>query len=116
VLEVDGRVAGVLYTQRIASPDVLYGRTIEDLAALHDPDGRFVQLIGLRVDPAMQQRGLGDQFLDFLLLWLGLQSPIEAAVGVSRCRDFAAQSRPMAEYVSTRDAHGRALDPILRFH
>jgi acyl transferase domain-containing protein/NADPH:quinone reductase-like Zn-dependent oxidoreductase/SAM-dependent methyltransferase/acyl carrier protein len=116
ILEVDGRVAGVLYTQRIASPDALYGRTIEDLAAVHDPGGRFVQLIGLRVDPAMQQRGLGDQFLDFALLWLGLQSPIDAAVGVSRCRDFARQSRPLADYVSARDEYARSLDPILRFH
>nr|QEO74263.1 phosphopantetheine-binding domain-containing pro [uncultured bacterium] len=116
VLEVNDRIAGAIYTQRIASPDRLFGHSVNNLAALHDPAGRFVQLTGLRVDPAMQQQGLGDQFLDFALLWLELQSPIDAVVGVSRCRDFKDQSLPLADYVAARGDDGRALDPILRFH
>jgi hypothetical protein len=47
VAEIHGRVMGVLYTQRINNVEELRSTTFENVHALHDETGEFVQLISI---------------------------------------------------------------------
>ena len=116
VFEFDGRIVGVLYTQRIADADVLDRIRYTEIDALHRPGGVCLQLIAFNIDPEFQGQGLGDEFLEFGLHWLGLKAGVQQIVGVSRCRNFAAARTTLDEYVRSRDSEGRLLDPILRLH
>jgi len=116
VLETGEGVVGVLYTQRIADPKLLDAARDDNVEALFDRSGSFAQLITVNVSPSQQQRGLGDQLLEFVLQVLSMRGGIERAVGVTRCRDYAEHSMPLEEYVRLRGEDGTPVDPILRFH
>lgn len=117
VLELDGRVVGVVYSQRIddvASLDTVCDRDVE---SLHKRDGRFVQLLAANISPGVQAQGLGDQLIEFALQVCSVTSGIERVVGVSRCRDYVrCGAGSIEEYVHARTPTGERLDPILRFH
>ena len=49
IVEVDGVVKGVLYTQRIRDVDEMTGRGFEGQASLHDPAGEIIQLLAINV-------------------------------------------------------------------
>ena len=68
VLELDGQVVGVVYTQRMASIDSLRAARFDDLTSLAVADGPVMQLLGMNVLPQLQDRGLGDELLDFVLV------------------------------------------------
>jgi|GEM_PF-558387 len=117
VLELDGDVVGVVYTQRIADVDQLRACRFTEIAALHDDTGSVVQLVTINVLPEMQHMGLGHELLDLMLLRSRLQGGIRRAAGITRCKDFRGGSlAELAGYVDQRDAEGRPIDPILRFH
>lgn len=117
VLEMAGQVAGVLYTQRIVDPKSLESASAVDIDQLFDQRGRFVQLIAVNVSPRLQQQGLGDQLIEFVLQVCSVSSGIERAVGVTRCRDYVnSDADSLAEYVDRRTPAGDRVDPILRFH
>lgn len=67
ILELDGRVAGVIYSQRIIEITQLGGLPDVEAEMLHPPNGPVLQLLVANVDPSVQQRGLGDQLLEFVL-------------------------------------------------
>jgi len=116
VLETSEGIVGVLYTQRIADPKSLEAARDDNVEDLFDRSGRYAQLITVNVTPSQQHRGMGDQLLEFVLQVLGTRGGIERAVGVTRCRDYAADSMPLEEYVRLRGEDGTPVDPILRFH
>ena len=51
VVEVDGKVRGVLYTQRIQNVDEMCRLGFNSQAALHTPTGKYVQLLAINVLP-----------------------------------------------------------------
>jgi acyl transferase domain-containing protein/acyl carrier protein/GNAT superfamily N-acetyltransferase len=117
VLEMDGRIAGVIYSQRIDSVQALEKTAFADIAALHTAEGAVVQLIAVNVLPEMQHLGLGDQLLEFMLQYCAVKGGIECATGVTRCKNYVQQQDIMQEeYIQLRDEQGRYQDPILRFH
>jgi len=117
VLEIQGSLAGVVYSQRIADPDAVYGCTDRDAGRLRVPGGPFVQLLAINVDPAWQDRGLGDELLEFMLQYCGALEGVKGVVAVSLCSGYRNHSRlSVEEYIRRRDGEGRLLDPTLHFH
>lgn len=112
VIIYQNKVAGVVYTQRIADAEVLMSTNYSALAALHHPEHPLLQLITLNVLPSMQHLALGDALLSFILDQASLKEDIQGVVGVTRCKNYLAHSAKHSydEYVS------QAYDPILLFH
>lgn len=117
VVELDGQVVGVAYTQRIESIESLTSSTIESVSTLQSKQGPFLQLLGLNVHPDMQAQGLGDQLRIFLLQWAKLKGGIDCVVGVSRCKSYVDHSHiSIEDYIKKQTEQGKVFDPILRFH
>ncbi len=117
VLEYEGRVAGVIYSQRIESVDALKGKTAEDVHTIHTPDGAVVQLLAVNVHPRLQGRRLGSRLLEFMLQRCSLMHKVVSVIAVTLCRDYEAdKALSLEEYVRARDERGRPLDATLRFH
>ena len=111
------RVVGAIYSQRIAATEDIRGIDCENASAIHTADGPIVQLLSINVDPAYQERHLGDQLLELMLQRCAATSGVRAVVAVSLCRDFHKQTAmTMAAYVGHRNELGQLSDPILRFH
>jgi acyl transferase domain-containing protein/enoyl-CoA hydratase/carnithine racemase/acyl carrier protein len=114
VLEKDGKVLGVIYSQRIAAADALMTRTAADVHELRDPSGPVVQLLAVNLDPQAQDASYGDQLLEFMLQRCSLMTGIEQVVGVTLCKRFdAAGSASFEEYIRRQ---GSSQDPVLAFH
>jgi len=117
VLTLEGKVVGVIYSQRIHNQEDLHQTNSTNVARLHHVDGHIVQLLAINIDPKVQERRLGDQLLEFMLQRCEIIPEIHSVVGVTRCRDFHKQKNiSMAKYIHQRDEKGRIFDPILRFH
>lgn len=117
VLEWEGRLAGALYSQRIAGMAALTGMTDRNASSLHRDDGPVVQLLSVNVLPQMQNLGLGDQLLEFMLQYCSVCQGVERIIAISLCREYGDhQAIPLAEYIDLRDKDGNLVEPILRFH
>ncbi|MEG4395134.1 non-ribosomal peptide synthetase/type I polyketide synthase [Microcoleus sp. BROC3] len=117
VLEMDGQVVGVMYSQRISSADILKNVTYGEVPSLYVPQGPVVQLLAVNILPEMQVMGLGDQLREFMLQLCTLKGGIERVVGVTRCKNYVSHAHiPIEEYIHQRNELGQLLDPILRFH
>ena len=116
-LEMDGRVAAVIYSQRIADASVLRGATSDDVEAHHVLGGRIAQFLAINVLPELQHLGLGDQLLSFVLQLCAHTEGVEHLLAVSLCRDYRSGGGVRLEdYIRRRDDSGLLSDPILRFH
>ncbi|MEX2455554.1 MAG: SDR family NAD(P)-dependent oxidoreductase, partial [Rhodospirillaceae bacterium] len=117
VLSIDDAVVGVIYSQRIPHPGVLDGATAATVDSLHDASANVAQLLAVNVLPEMQQRNLGDQLLEFMLVYLSQQECVASVVAVTLCKNFdAASGGKLETYIRQRNEHGVLADPILRFH
>jgi acyl transferase domain-containing protein/NADPH:quinone reductase-like Zn-dependent oxidoreductase/acyl carrier protein/ribosomal protein S18 acetylase RimI-like enzyme len=117
VLEVEGQVAGVIYSQRIESAESLRGVTAQDVLSLHRADGPVAQLVAANVLPEQQQRNLGDQLLEFMLQRCRFTPGIDSVVAVTLCKDYHKHPGVSpSEYIALRNGYGTLVDPILRFH
>ena len=119
LLEMDGLVAGVIYSQRIVDAESLLQTNFRDVAALHRADGPIVQPLAVNVLPAMQQYGLGGQLLEFLLQLATLQPDVKQVLAVTLCKHYHHhRDMPMEEYIHLRheNENGQLADPILNFH
>ncbi len=116
VIECDGEVAGVLYTQRIDDLDALLRTKYADYGRLHSDSGRYLLLLGISVHPRHQSLALGDRLLEYALDLAVLATGVEAAYGVTRCLDYLEQDEPLDLYITRKDAQGHYRDRLLRFH
>jgi polyketide synthase PksN len=117
LLEMEGVLAGVIYSQRIAANAPLFDHTFRTVSALHIPEGKIVQALAVNSLPSLQQYALGDQLLEFLLQLATLNPAIEQVVGVTLCKLYRAeQGLTMAAYIRQRNQYGQPTDPILNFH
>ncbi|HEU4887433.1 MAG TPA: SDR family NAD(P)-dependent oxidoreductase [Thermoanaerobaculia bacterium] len=114
VLEREGKVLGVIYSQRIATADALATRTAADVHELHDPSGSTVQLLAVNIDPQVQNVSYGDQLLEFMLQRCGLMTGVTQVVGVTLCKNYrAGGAQSLDEYILQQ---GSDQDPVLAFH
>lgn len=117
VLEHQGYVVGVIYSQRISRVDGLFETDFAHVDRLCHARGEVVQIQSLNILPAHQYSGYGDQLLEFMLQYCTLLDGVHTVVGVTRCKDYPRhRSIPLEAYIHTRDERGRLLDPVLRFH
>lgn len=118
VVEMDNRVVGVLYSQRIRHLESLGTANVHTVDGLHDPTGPYVQLLGLNVLPDQQNRNLGHELLEFMLQRCRVMEGLDLVVGVTRCRDYHKykDETELADYINRRNEHGQLWDMTLRFH
>ncbi|WP_422653301.1 SDR family NAD(P)-dependent oxidoreductase, partial [Chitinophaga sp.] len=117
VVEENGCVLGVIYTQRIADEAALYNTNVDNVGALHCPDGGVVQLLSINIFPECQSRGLGDELLEFIHQHVALMNDVTKVCAITRSRDFKGNTQSdYAAYIKQTDEHGYYVDPIIRFH
>ncbi|MGD0831533.1 MAG: beta-ketoacyl synthase N-terminal-like domain-containing protein, partial [Terracidiphilus sp.] len=114
VLEQDGRVLGVVYSQRIADTEGLKQVTAANVHELHEATGSIVQLLAVNIDPQSQSQNYGDQLLEFILQQCALLVGVRQVVGVTLCKSFRADAGQSFEaYIRQQ---GSDQDPVLAFH
>uniref|UniRef100_A0A7S2QE16 Carrier domain-containing protein n=1 Tax=Zooxanthella nutricula TaxID=1333877 RepID=A0A7S2QE16_9DINO len=113
--EYQGRVAAVLYMQRIDSLDVVDTQSFLSLSETHSPKGRILQLITICTDPAVQHMGIGFDLRSFAVHWARVDPSIDSVVGVTRTRDYFSYPGTMQDYVDKHIA-GELTDAVLDFH
>ena len=117
VLELENNTVGVIYSQRITQIEDLQTASSLSVDTLHDVKGHIVQLLSLNILPKFQHRNLGNHLLEFMLQRCNLLSGVDLVVGVTRCKAYHTQSdKSLKDYICERNAQGRLVDPILRFH
>jgi polyketide synthase PksM len=117
IIEVDHRVAGVVYSQRIADVNDIKSISMETAGQIHRQDGEIVQLLSLNILPEMQHRNLGDQLLEFMLQRCSLISGVHTVIGVTRCKDYPKHAHvALTEYIGLRNGQGKLVDTVLRLH
>ena len=116
-LEREGKVVGVIYSQRIHKSQELYDQTASKVHQLHKPKGKIVQLLAINIDPSVQNLGLGDQLLEFMLQRCSVMNGVESVVGVTLCKNYDRDGVvSFADYIQQSDDQGRVQDPVLYFH
>ncbi|MFH0997754.1 MAG: SDR family NAD(P)-dependent oxidoreductase [Pseudomonadota bacterium] len=117
VMDMGGRVVGAIHSQRITAIKLLKTAVCGNVASLHREDGPIVQLLAVTILPDVQNLGLGDQLLEFMLQYCSARTGVERIVAVSLCKEYHLHhSVPMETYILQRDEDGHLKDPILRFH
>jgi 3-oxoacyl-(acyl-carrier-protein) synthase/acyl carrier protein/NAD(P)-dependent dehydrogenase (short-subunit alcohol dehydrogenase family) len=117
VLEIQDRIVGVIYSQRINDIANLTNATSDTVDGLHTTDGTVVQLLGLCITPDSQHSKLGDQLLEFALQYHELSNNITEIVGVTRCRGYNRRADfSIQEYIDLKTEQGLSVDTVLRFH
>ncbi|HJW85962.1 MAG TPA: beta-ketoacyl synthase N-terminal-like domain-containing protein, partial [Candidatus Brocadiaceae bacterium] len=117
VYELNGRVVGVVYSQRIQSTEPLKTTNFRNVSSLHTTDGSITQLLALNVLPELKHLMLGDLLLTCMLRRCLLEKDVKKVVAVTLCQNYGKHTHlSINEYIHTRNAHGQLLDPILRFH
>lgn len=116
VLEFEGNVIGVIYTQRIHKNDMkkMKAGTVHQFRV---PTGSCIQFIALNIMPVYQDKGWGYELLEFVLQFFALHPDIHHAYAVTRCRDFLKSGCvTLQEYFTHIYRAGQLHDPILMFH
>lgn len=117
VLEMQGTVVGVVYSQRIRDVAALKKTDSSKVSKLHDAQGTIIQLLAINIAIDKQQMRLGDQLLEFMLQRCALVSGVDTVVGVTRCQDYGKHDdMPVARYITMTNEHGQFVDSVLRFH
>ncbi|KAF1007425.1 MAG: Polyketide synthase PksL [Luteibacter sp.] len=114
VIELDGVIAGCVYSQRIADAAALDALTAHDVHTLHRADTPLVQLLAINVDPRWQDKRLGDRLLEFLLRVATVTEGVTGVVGVTLCKRYAAHRGESFDTYIQRNGSGQ--DPVLAFH
>lgn len=117
VMEIDGRIVGVLFTQRIEDESNLYEMRQENIETYHNPLGEIVQLIGLYIAVLYQGKELSIELLEFALLHNFVRSGVKKISGISRCSSYSQNKHiSLNNYIKLRNSIGWLIDPILNIH
>ncbi|NER22524.1 MAG: GNAT family N-acetyltransferase [Symploca sp. SIO1C2] len=117
VLGLEGKILGAIYSQRIDNAQLLDDQTCTEVPSLHTESGVVVQLLAVNILPELQNQGLGDQLLEFMLQYCSRIDGVEKIVAVTLCRNYPDYSpMPIAEYIQQKNDSGLLVDPLLRFH
>lgn len=116
LLIMGNQIVGAIYSQTIASIEVLSDVKYKDLPLLHIPRGSVIQLLGLNILPEFHARGLGNELRNFMLYYCALKGGIESVVGITRCQNYVSYSQmPMTEYLDLQNER-QLTDPVVGFH
>ena len=85
VFQVNGKVLGVLYSQRINSVMLLDNIQVKDVDSLHVSDGSVVQLLSIQFLPEYENRNYKDKFFGFMLQRWQLLSGVDTVVTIDAC-------------------------------
>ncbi|MCW9000537.1 MAG: GNAT family N-acetyltransferase, partial [Kangiellaceae bacterium] len=114
VIEKNGEVVGVIYSQRIDSSADLEKANSNNVHKLHKETGRIIQLLAVNVDPSVQNLNLGDELLEFMLQRCSVTDDVRKVVAVTLCKNYSLQTKHgFTDYIKLR---GSTQDPILAFH
>ena len=117
ILEIEEKIVGAIYSQRIAQTELLDNKTCIQVPLLHTESGVVVQLLAVNILPEFQNQRLGDQLLEFMLQYCAYRGGVERVVAVTLCRNYPEYSpMPMAEYIHKKNESGLLVDQTLRFH
>ncbi|MEO8400725.1 MAG: SDR family NAD(P)-dependent oxidoreductase [Gammaproteobacteria bacterium] len=117
VVTIAGKIVGAAYTQKISDLNQLSNTDYQNISVLQNQNGNIVQLLGINVAPELQDSGLGDQLLEFILWHVTVMGGIEKVVGITRCKNYATHTHlSMEQYVQNHIETEGGIDPILRFH
>lgn len=117
VIEENGKVLGVIYSQRIREMEMLYKKDVSTVGELHRAEGGIIQLLSINIFPAEQSRGLGDELLEFIHHRVVLMHKVETVCAITRSRDFKGKTiEDYTAYIHQKDEYGYYVDPIIRFH
>ena len=109
VVHTRNGIVAVMYTQRVASYELLLSTTRDIELELHAPDGPVLQLLGVLQRP--ECISTGSWLRDSVLRTARLDASITCICGITRCRAYdAATGMTYPEYVDA------GTDPGLRFH
>ncbi|MBU0485488.1 MAG: SDR family NAD(P)-dependent oxidoreductase [Proteobacteria bacterium] len=117
VVEMGGRIAGAVYSQRIAGAEEIKAVTDKNVFSLHREDGPVAQLLSINALPELQNLGLGDQLFEFMLQYCSAKVGVKEIIAISLCREYRANNMiSLEDYLELRDERGNLIEPILRFH
>ncbi|MFT5467695.1 MAG: ribosomal protein S18 acetylase RimI-like enzyme [Verrucomicrobiales bacterium] len=117
VMDLEGKIAGAVFSQRIDELAQLDGLTDGGAEQLYSPSGSIVQLLAANVDPGFRNRGLGDQLREFVLQISTVTPGVNSVAAVTLCSAYGKHPDvPLKDYIRLRDSEGQAIDPTLRFH
>ena len=116
VATVDGAVAAVLYTQRIASAAALNTFATQEDACVRASDGATLQLLAVAAHPSRHPLRLGVALRDFALEQAELDGVTREVVAMTRCSHYARRAADGADAAAYAAYVARADDPGLRFH
>ncbi|MCR8936409.1 type I polyketide synthase [Brevibacillus laterosporus] len=117
VLEVDNRVIGVIYSQKIREIKDIKTSQSNTVEQFHHPEGTIIQLLAINILPEMQDRKLGDQLLEFMLQRCSLISEVRSVIGITKCKDYQRYSTiDKDKYITLRNKNNKLVDKTLRFH
>ena len=112
---VDGAVAAVLYTQRIASAAALNTFATQEDACVRASDGATLELLAVAALPSRHPLRLGVALRDFALEQAELDGVTREVVAMTRCSHYArrnaadgADAAAYAAYVARADDPGLA--------
>ncbi len=88
VAEIDGSVVGAVYTQRVASLDVVRVGTRASVGRHASETGEILQLIGLAVDPRAARSRVAEKLIGLVRAVADGTSGIHLLAGVTRCRHW----------------------------
>ncbi|MFK0522815.1 SDR family NAD(P)-dependent oxidoreductase [Paenibacillus illinoisensis] len=116
VLEYEGIVRGVIYTQRIRKDDIKKIKSMT-VSTFRNQRGSCIQFIALNIMPLYQDKGWGSELLEFILQYFSLHPEIHHVYAVTRCRDFLKSNcATLQQYLVQIHRNGLFDDPILKFH
>ena len=117
VIEIEGRIIGVIYSQRINSIKDISKINIENALSIHSNYGKIVQFLSISILPEAKYFGPGAQLLEYMLQYSALKSNVDYIVALSLCKNYSKNSYiPMEEYIKKRNSQNELIDEILRFH
>jgi acyl transferase domain-containing protein/enoyl-CoA hydratase/carnithine racemase/acyl carrier protein len=114
VLQKNGDVVGVIYSQRIDDIDELDNCDGSNVYKLHHAKGKIIQLLAVNIHPKVQDFSYGDQLLEFMLQRSSLVNGVNQIAAVTRCKEYN-KSKILSheQYIRIEDS---SRDPILAFH
>eukprot|EP01031_Cornospumella_fuschlensis_P036928 gene36928-44801_t len=110
VAHVNGKIVGVMYTQRIPDRTTLESTVFQHQHELHTANGSTLQLLGVAVLPEFGALQVSQSLRDFVLRLACLNDNISQVVAMTRCSDESPDESSYFLNVS------RADDPTLQFH
>jgi len=117
VLERQGTIIGVIYTQRITTIESLHDIQADEIASLHDKNGPVLQLLSLRLLADHQGHQLENQLLAFVLHQATRMSGVRSVVGITRCSNYSEHLHTdFVTYIRGSINDAWLQEPTLRFH